>query len=214
MPTLTKLLDVSEESPKPSRKTSTRRNISLTGNPHRWRRVYVLQRPYRQRKWGIHRLANRRRTKRPQLHREDADDRHGDSSSFPEKHKRRSMLPFRTHLDTTENHLKTLHRYIGAYKRHASEIAVEDLLISLPVLQHLGIVSKTTVEQKRDFLDGIKCFMVRDIPGATPGGHVARLMLARLNKIDRGNGLYRCCRCRHRRRETLTQSEQTDCQYA
>ena len=64
------------------------------------------------------------------------------------------------------------------------ELAAEDLLIGLPILQHLGIDSKSLLEQKRDLLDGVDCSAVRDLPGATRGGKVSRLMLARLNQVS------------------------------
>ena len=64
------------------------------------------------------------------------------------------------------------------------ELASEDLLIGLPILRHLGIDSKTLLEQKRDLLDGIDCSSVRQYQCATHGGKISRLMLARINRVS------------------------------
>lgn len=63
------------------------------------------------------------------------------------------------------------------------DLAVEDLLIGLPVLQHLGIDTKSLLESKRDVLDGIDCSSVRSSTGTTCGGHVSRLISSRLNRV-------------------------------
>lgn len=70
------------------------------------------------------------------------------------------------------------------------ELAAEDYLIGLPILQHLGMDSMSLLEQKRDLLDGIDCSAVGDIPAPTRGGSVSRLMLARLNKVDSNGDSY------------------------
>lgn len=61
-----------------------------------------------------------------------------------------------------------------------ADLAVEDLLIGLPVLQHLGVDTKSLLENKRDVLNGTDCSTVK--PHIT-GGHVSRLMIARLNRM-------------------------------
>lgn len=65
-----------------------------------------------------------------------------------------------------------------------ANLAVEDLLIGLPVLQHLDIDTKTLLEQKRDVLDGFDCSSIRNTPSGTRGGQVSRLMIARLNRVS------------------------------
>lgn len=57
----------------------------------------------------------------------------------------------------------------------------EDLLIGRPVLRHLRVDTKTLLEDRIKSLDGTDCS-----PNRLPvdGGHVSRLMVARLNRIS------------------------------
>lgn len=63
------------------------------------------------------------------------------------------------------------------------ELAAEDLLIGLPILQHLGIDTKAMLEKHRDVLDGADCSTIRS-PSLSTNGKVGRLMIARLNRIE------------------------------
>ena len=63
------------------------------------------------------------------------------------------------------------------------ELADGDMLIGLPVLKHLGIDTKTMLEQNRDVLDGADCSSVRSPSLSGRDGHVSRLMMARLNRV-------------------------------
>lgn len=58
-----------------------------------------------------------------------------------------------------------------------TELAVEESLIGLPNLHHLGVDTKSLLEQKRDVLDGADC---SDISPRPRGCHVGHLMIARL----------------------------------
>lgn len=62
------------------------------------------------------------------------------------------------------------------------ELAVQDLLFGLPVLQHLGVDSKTLVEQRHGSLDGFDCSALKAAQAGTHGNQVGRLMIARLNR--------------------------------
>lgn len=64
-----------------------------------------------------------------------------------------------------------------------ADLSVEDLLIGLPVLQHLGVDTKTLLEERRDLLDGSDCSSIGAANTGTPGGQVSRLMIARLNRV-------------------------------
>lgn len=50
------------------------------------------------------------------------------------------------------------------------DLPMEDLLISLPVLQHLVVDSKTLLEQRSDALDGPDCFALKAAQAGTHGG--------------------------------------------
>lgn len=63
-----------------------------------------------------------------------------------------------------------------------AQLAVEDLLIGLPILKHLGIDTKTLLEERRDLLDGADCSTIRAASSGLHGGQVSRLMVARLNR--------------------------------
>lgn len=64
-----------------------------------------------------------------------------------------------------------------------ADLSAEDLLIGLPVLQHLGVDSKTLLEERRDLLDGADCSSVRSLSPNSSGGLVSRLMTARLHGL-------------------------------
>lgn len=65
------------------------------------------------------------------------------------------------------------------------DLACEDLLIGLPVLQHLRIDSKTLLENNRATLDGTDCAEVGN-PTATHIGRVGHFMVARTMRV-KGN---------------------------
>lgn len=62
-------------------------------------------------------------------------------------------------------------------------LAAEYLLIGLPVLKHLGIDTKTLLEQKRNLLDGIYCSSVCDLPSASKDGSASRHVTTRINRV-------------------------------
>lgn len=62
-----------------------------------------------------------------------------------------------------------------------ANLAVEDLLIGDPVLCHLGVDTKTLLEERRDLLDGIYCSNANVV--LEKGGSVSRLMVACLNRV-------------------------------
>lgn len=61
-------------------------------------------------------------------------------------------------------------------------LAVEDLLLGLPVLRHLGIDTKTLLEERREELQGMDCSTVTG--KATESGRLRRLMVVRLNHVS------------------------------
>eukprot|EP00737_Agarophyton_chilense_P003792 gb/GEZJ01004544.1/.p1 GENE.gb/GEZJ01004544.1/~~gb/GEZJ01004544.1/.p1 ORF type:complete len:294 (-),score=41.13 gb/GEZJ01004544.1/:342-1223(-) len=63
------------------------------------------------------------------------------------------------------------------------ELTAEDLLIGLPVLEHLGVDTKTLLEEKRNFLDGFDCSSVCASQSSVLGGQLSRLMIARSNQL-------------------------------
>lgn len=63
------------------------------------------------------------------------------------------------------------------------DLAVQDLLIGLPVLKHLGVDTKLLLEVRRALLDGPYCSTTRAVGNGTHGGQVSRLMIARLNRV-------------------------------
>lgn len=65
-----------------------------------------------------------------------------------------------------------------------ADLSAEELLIGLPVLQHLGINTKTLLEQKHDVIDGVDCSSIRNETAASRGGYVSRLMIARINRAS------------------------------
>lgn len=67
-----------------------------------------------------------------------------------------------------------------------ADLAVEDLLIKLPVLQHFGVDTETLSEERRDFLDDSDCSSIT--PG-TRSGQVGRFMIARLNPVPNSSVL-------------------------
>lgn len=62
------------------------------------------------------------------------------------------------------------------------KIAIEDLFIGSPVLDHLGINTNTMLQQKRNLLCVIDRSSVRHLPSVTHGGSVRHLMHARMTK--------------------------------
>lgn len=69
-----------------------------------------------------------------------------------------------------------------------AELAVEDLLLGLPVLQHLRVDTKLLSEERRDLLDGTDCSHIES--SSTRGGQVSRRMIARLNGLSIENTTY------------------------
>ena len=61
-------------------------------------------------------------------------------------------------------------------------VASEDMLIGRPVLRHLRVDTKTLLEERVSSLDGTDCSP--DLLPKANGGHVSRLMLARLNRVN------------------------------
>lgn len=59
-----------------------------------------------------------------------------------------------------------------------ADLLVEGLLIGLPVLQHLGVDTKTLSEGCRDLLEGSGCSSVAASHSGVHGGQVNRLMIA------------------------------------
>lgn len=58
------------------------------------------------------------------------------------------------------------------------DIAVEDLLIGLPVLQHLGVDTKILPDERRDLLDCADCSFVQVVNEPKHGGVASRLVTA------------------------------------
>lgn len=65
-----------------------------------------------------------------------------------------------------------------------ADLAVQNLLICLPALEHLSVDTKSLLEQRRDVLDGADC---PAIMAKLSDDHISRLMIARLNRISREN---------------------------
>lgn len=65
-----------------------------------------------------------------------------------------------------------------------ADLFAEGLSIGLPVLQHLGVNTKTLLEQRRDALDGSDCSSVSKAISGENGGYVRRLMVARTNRDE------------------------------
>ena len=62
------------------------------------------------------------------------------------------------------------------------DLAREDLVIGLPVLQNLQVDTRSLLENNRAALDGVDCTDVGN-PTILQGGAVSRIMIARLNRI-------------------------------
>lgn len=60
------------------------------------------------------------------------------------------------------------------------------MLLGLPILQYLGVDTKTLLEDRRDLLDGTDCGKVSASARTRDGktGKIGRLMLARLNRVE------------------------------
>lgn len=84
----------------------------------------------------------------------------------------RSWTPPRTIL-----HLSVVTLEILNVTYHVADayLAVESLLIELPVLQHLGIDTKTLLEERRDILDGADCSTIRATTSGYLGGRFSWL---------------------------------------
>lgn len=54
-----------------------------------------------------------------------------------------------------------------------ADFAVKNLLVGLPVLQHLGIDTKTLLEQRRDVIDGANCSTIRSALLSSGGGEAS-----------------------------------------
>lgn len=64
------------------------------------------------------------------------------------------------------------------------DLTTNDLLIGLPVLQHLQIDTKTLLESNRSVLDGTDCALAHTGSNTANGGYVSGLMIMRLNRIS------------------------------
>lgn len=62
-------------------------------------------------------------------------------------------------------------------------LAVEDFLIGLSILQHLGVDTKTLLKIRRDLLNGADCSFVRAVNESKHGGMVSRLTPAHFNCV-------------------------------
>lgn len=62
-----------------------------------------------------------------------------------------------------------------------ANLAVEYLLIGLPVLQYLGMETKKRPEERQSHLDTAGCFSKTDTTTGLQGGKAGRLMIARIN---------------------------------
>lgn len=70
------------------------------------------------------------------------------------------------------------------------DLPCEDLLIGLPVLQHLKIDTRTLLENNRAELGGADCTLGMDPLVNMTGGYVSRLMVARLNHLPNREHLH------------------------
>lgn len=64
-----------------------------------------------------------------------------------------------------------------------ANLAVENLLIGLPVLQHPGVDTKSLFEKRRDLLCCADCSSIGISHIGMSGGQVSRLMIARLSRL-------------------------------
>lgn len=62
-----------------------------------------------------------------------------------------------------------------------AELAVEDLLLSLPAFKYLGVSTKLLLEARRDVLDGVDYSTMEST--SLDGSPVSRLKIARLNNL-------------------------------
>ena len=67
----------------------------------------------------------------------------------------------------------------------------EDLLIELPVLEHLKVDTRTMLERNCRVLDGMDCSQIGNPTRASQGGSVSRLMIARLNGYQSHKSIHR-----------------------
>lgn len=67
-----------------------------------------------------------------------------------------------------------------------NELACEDVLIGLPVLQHRGIDSRTLLERNRAVFDGTDWSSVKKISTDNPSGVLGRLARAREKRQAEG----------------------------
>lgn len=63
-------------------------------------------------------------------------------------------------------------------------LAEEDLLIELLVLRHLGVDTRTFLENKQSTLDGSACSNVQYTTLSTSGTRVSRILIARLKEVQ------------------------------
>lgn len=59
------------------------------------------------------------------------------------------------------------------------ELVIANLVLSLPVLQHLGVDTVSLLEKRRDLLDGTDCSRIES--SLAHGGQVSRLIIIRLS---------------------------------
>lgn len=64
-----------------------------------------------------------------------------------------------------------------------AHLSCEDILLGYPVLQHLGIDSRTLLERNRSILDGTDCSPVSHPSIDKQGGLLGRLLIARLQRV-------------------------------
>lgn len=65
------------------------------------------------------------------------------------------------------------------------DLAFEDVLIGLPILQHLQIDSRTLLERNRAVLDGTDCANVGNETKNNSNGVLRRLMVSRMQHVDK-----------------------------
>ena len=96
----------------------------------------------------------------------------------------RSWTPPRTVLHLSSGQLALVN---VTYLVADGELTCEDLLIGLPVLQHLHVDTRTLLENNRAELDGSDCSNIGHRTMENRHGTVSRMMIARLNRTREVN---------------------------
>lgn len=64
-----------------------------------------------------------------------------------------------------------------------ADLAAENPLIGLQVLEHLGVDTKPLLEESQDLLDGSDCSSAKSRMSGVRGGRIIRLMVTCLNRV-------------------------------